>query len=578
MNIIRALRVELTQGLPAHVILEDTAFVAAWLRLHGRCPHATSFQAPGFVCAWYGAYSGRWTPVVLRAMDADGELVGLWLLALDPASRMLVHAGAHHAEYHAWLAVAGQDEPFLAAAWDELKRQIDFAKLQFKYLPSAELSKTLFQVPGIAEVAALHIIRRPLLRLDSEQIHASFAKKSNKSRFNRIRKLGALETRRVTDGAELHRVFDEIIDFYDFRQGAMNQSVPFRQDQFKQSFHAALFANTPDETYITITYLDERPIAALWGLMSGKTLHLGILMYSPFFAEYSPGKLHVMQLSKLMLSDGLEVLDLTPGGDLWKERFANEHDDVAEAMLYRSATALRLADTSAVILQFVKRSLAAASICPDDFRLAWARLRRARPSKLVRKITEWIGATQEFRVYRVEQLLAPRFTRDQRVSRNSLSDLLCFAPGESWQSSEAFLSSALSRLERGESVFTVRDGNVVAHSGWMAVNQRTSRMTEVGQSMTFPPGSVALYDFYSHPTYRGQGYYQATIGHMLSEAFKHKDIQYAYISVLANNLPSRHVIEKMGFEYQGSFFRECRFGTERKWKSPGWEQAEPPDA
>jgi RimJ/RimL family protein N-acetyltransferase len=65
---------------------------------------------------------------------------------------------------------------------------------------------------------------------------------------------------------------------------------------------------------------------------------------------------------------------------------------------------------------------------------------------------------------------------------------------------------------------------------------------------------------------------------MLREAFARKDTKYAYISVLADNLPSRHVIETMGFHHQGSFFLKRRFGADRKWASPVLAQPEAANA
>jgi RimJ/RimL family protein N-acetyltransferase len=320
--------------------------------------------------------------------------------------------------------------------------------------------------------------------------------------------------------------------------------------------------------YVTVTYLDERPIAAFWGEASGKMVHLGMLIYSPFLARHSPGKLHIMQLSEHLIKEGKDMLDLTPGGDPWKERFANAHDEVAEAIVYMSPRERTLADTRDRLLQLGKRYSARAGITPANVTSTLAMLRRARPSAVVRKIRNWSGIKREFRIYRGDRTLAERCRCDERVRCNSLSDLLSFEPGESWQTRDAFLSSALARLQQGEFAYTVSINNHLAHFGWMIANQAESYMTEVKQSMTFPPGSVSLYDFYSHPEFRGRGLYRTTIGHILYEAFADEGTQYAYISVLADNLPSRHVIETMGFEYQRSFFWERRFGTERKWASP----------
>ena len=85
--------------------------------------------------------------------------------------------------------------------------------------------------------------------------------------------------------------------------------------KFRCSILGKLFAVAPDETHVTVTYLDGRPIAALWGTVSGNTVHLGMLSHSPVLAEHSPGKLHVMQLSDYLFTEGKDALDLTPGGD-----------------------------------------------------------------------------------------------------------------------------------------------------------------------------------------------------------------------------------------------------------------------
>lgn len=529
---------------------------------------ATAFQAPAFVRAWYRAYRAQWQPVVVRSHDSTGDLVGLWLLAHNPITNVLAHAGTHQAEYHTWLALPGEDVSFLSTAWAELKRHFIFATLRFKYLPAAGLGDTLRTVPGMESSIVMRKHRRPLLNLDPDDVKACFAEKSSKSRLNRLKTLGKIEFRRLTDSVELERVFDDLITYYDFRQSAVNHSTPFRGDPQKRTFLTDLFAAVPGEAYVAVTYLNECPIAAFWGAVTGKTVHLGMLIYSPFLAEYSPDGLHIMQLSEHLLEEGKDVLDLTPGGDPWKEYFANAHDDVAEAIVYRSACARIQADTLDWLSQLVKRCLDRAGITTANVKLTLARLRRARPSSIFRKIRNWVGIDRELRVYRGDRALAERYRRDERVRCNSLSDLLSFEAVESWQTRDTFLSSALARLERGEFVYTVSIDNRLGHYGWMVVNQTESYTSDVKQTMTFPPGSVTLYDFYSHPDFRGQGLYRATIGHMLQAAFVVEAAQYAYISVLAHNLPSRHVIEAMGFEYQGSFFLRRRFWAEKKWADP----------
>ena len=329
-----------------------------------------------------------------------------------------------------------------------------------------------------------------------------------------------------------------------------------------------MFAGLASDVYVTVTYLNETPIAAFWGAASGKTVHLGMIVHSPVLAEHSPGKLHIMQLSELLLQEGREMLDLTPGDDPWKERFASAHDEVAEATIYRS----RWTRAAAYVLRGLKRRgkryAARVGVTPDEVRETASRLRRVRVGSVVRNIAGLVCTRREYRVYRAERIRAEAHAFDARVHRNSLSDLIAFEPAESWQTRRRFLSSALQRLERGEAVYTLKIDGRLAHSGWMVADQADSYMSEVQQSLSLPPGSVLLSNFYTDPGFRGRGLYRATIGHMLRTAFADAATRYAYIGVLADNRPSRHVIEAAGFEYQRSyFFRRC-LGAERKWAHP----------
>jgi len=554
----------IVRGSVAFALLADPSFLSRWRTLHSCCPHATAFQAPGFVRTWYETYQDVWEPVIVQSQNAWGDLNGLWLLAYQPATHVLVHAGAHQAEYHAWLALPGEDTAFLAGAWAELVRNLPFPKLSFKYLPATALAETLQTALGTGGKVIVRRHHRPLLRLDPGDIKASFAKKSNRSRINRLKKLGKVEFRRLTDPAELEKVFDELIDFYDFRQDAVHQCAPFRIDPRKRRFHSDLFSVAGDnETYVTVTLLDERPIAGFWGTASGKTVHVGMLIHSPFLAEHSPGKLHLMQLSEYLLQEGKELLDLTPGG-AWKERFANADDEVAEAVLYASPWAHRWADTLERLLKWGRRCAGLGGLTPAKVQSALAAARMAAPSAMIRRMGEWASVQREFRVYRGDRSLAEQYRRDERVRCNSLADLLAFKPGESGRNREVFLSSALARLEQGESAYFVSQEGRVAHHGWMAPRSEC-HMPEVGQSMAFPPGSVSFYDFYSAPEFRGQGLCRAIIGHMLQAAFSDLATRYAYLSVPSGNPAFRHVIETMGFEYQGSFCLQRRFGVEKKW-------------
>ena len=493
-------------------------------------------------------------------------MLGLWLLARQSKTGRLVHAGAHQAEYHVWLATSEAETEFLDLAWRQLKSTLQFGTLQFKYLPSTQCVAALQRVGALAGAMSHVVCARPLIRLESGDIESSFAKKSNKSRFNRLKRMGKLDFQTLESTADLDRVLDDFCAQYDFRQGAVNQATPFCDDPIKRAFHTEVFALAqPGECCVSVSLLDNRLISGLWGMRSGAMVHLGMLAHSPELADHSPGKLHIMQLSRALVSGGTAVLDLTPGGDPWKERFANDHDEVAIAELF-SAPAHRAAQAAKErALSAAKQLAARVGVTPAGVRRTLSAVRRVRPAAIWRRLRRWVGEDKEFRIYRAERAVAERHQLDPRVGRNDLPALLAFSPGESWQTRQGFLSSALHRVEAGEAAYSIAVAGRLAHCGWMSRGQTESRMTEVDQMMQFPPGSVALYDFYSHPDFRGQGFYRATLGHMLREAFSFEDTRFAYISVLADNGPSRHVIEAVGFEYQGSFHLRKRLSKVKKW-------------
>lgn len=561
----------------AFELMATPSFRESWSSLHERSRYGTVYQSVEFCRAWYDSYRALWSPVLAYRVGPDGALLSLWALARSRGDGVLVHAGAHQAEYQTWLHEGDGDLDFVSAAWALLRRELGVRTIRFRYFPDATGATRLAEHHALGLLADVRMHSRPLLKIDAESIASSFAKKSNKSRFNRLAKLGKMEFRRISDATGLDGVFDDLVVCYDLRQGAVNGVEPFRADAMKRRFHRAVFESAGDRTHLTVTTIDGRAIAGLWGQVSGTTVHLGILFYSPVLAEHSPGKLHVMKLSQLMAQEGLTALDLTPGGDPWKERFATDHDTVADITFHDSAGVRRKGMAGERGRQTLKRALGKVGVTPDRARDIVAKARRATPEAVIRRTRTWLGEEREFRAYRADRNLVLDQCEDDRIHRNDLAQILAFEPSERWHSREAFLSSALSRLEAGQAAYTaVMDGRL-AHFGWLALAQETSYLSEVEYRVKLPPGSATLYDFYTHPAHRGQGLYRANLRRMLQDAFRDPDTTFAYIFVLADNGPSRRAIEEIGFEYVRSYGLRRRFGKTSNWVNPPLPEAEAAD-
>ncbi len=561
--------VTITTGDKACELLRDSDFERQWAYLLAVCPWATPYQSRDFVCTWLTHYRLGYEPIVVTATGPDRALRGLLLLGRQHAGKRLVVAGAHQAEYQCWLSLPDEHVGTLEAMVAALTREFPGTDIHFKYLPSAFPVAELLRSPLISGRAEVRSHRRPLMRLLRAEVEESFQKKSNRSRFNRLSRIGEVTFRRIRDAEQFAQCFDDVATYYDFRQGAANASLPFATDPQKRPFHLDLLRNNPDLLHVTVMWLAGKPLAAHLGIVGKREVHLAILGHSPFLARHSPGKLHLMMLSRQLIEEGLDCLDLTPGG-LWKERFANDHDEVWELMLHSSQTTKRRSQAQSLAIAGSRSLAATFGLQPAAARRLLKSLGRLRLASVSRKLQRTLYEKVEFRVYRHTVTSAATRVDPVPVRCDDLCDLLKFRPAERWHETQAFLSAALQRIERGEHVYTLADDHKLLHYGWLIDDQTHACFIEVQQGFEFPEHSAVLYDFYTDPDERGRGLYQRTIQRIIQDALQRiEGLRYVYISVLADNRPSRHVIEKLGFDYQCSLFLNRRFGRVTLTRSDG---------
>ncbi|MCH9696562.1 MAG: GNAT family N-acetyltransferase [Gammaproteobacteria bacterium] len=550
-------------------VLEDQEFREQWKTIYQHCEWATPLQSPEFVTTWFHHYRSRYQPVVVKQDDTNGDLTGLLILALETEIGTLVVAGAHQAEYQCWLSLPDHDDDFLINALMTLEQaQFRIDTLKFKYLPVNIPFNSVSDSRQFKERIDLIEHSRPLMAINGADIEKSFKKKSNKSRFNRLKKLGVYEFKRIQDVESFLEQFDQIIDSYDLRQGAINNSFPFQEDKSKKQFHLDWFRSHPELLHITVTLLDDNLVAAHIGVISQDAIHLAILAYSPFFAAHSPGKLHLMQLSRLLNEEGFRYLDLTPGGDPWKERFATEHDKVYELVIHASKATRQIKLIRDSLVNIAKTQLGHLGVSPQMLRKVFGNIKKINLKRIVSVAGQLIPGTVEMRIYRFDSASIPDNGEIlNRMRKNSISDILQFDVVESWQDKQEFTLSALNRLEQGESCYTLTNDGKLQHFGWMIPEQKTALITEVQQSYQYPSRSTVLYDFYTDPEARGKGMYQDNLRQMLNDSVIRDSADYVYISVKADNVASRHVIEKTGFEYQESLFHSRFLWINKQWQA-----------
>src|SRR5262245_31367233 len=201
----------------------------------------------------------------------------------------------------------------------------------------------------------------------------------------------------------------------------------------------------------------------------------------------------------------------------------------------------------------------------DPLVFHWKYGGRSLPLKLLQAARKRFWYTSEKRVYdfpvdQIHRLPHPRLLR-----RNRFEDLALYErTGSSQLPADAYRDNARARRERGEHLYTLVEGDRLLHYAWLAPLHLEERDTARGQSPFGPAGAGGPFDSYTHPLARGRGLFFKALCQLLHDVPATRARQ-ALIYVYADNGPSRHVIEKVGFRYVGSMVSEARLSTHRRY-------------
>lgn len=531
--------VKLLVGSEAELLLKDPIFQDRWNSLYHDCLWATPCQSSDFVTTWYEIYAEYFQPVLVYRLMPDNSLSGLLTLAISADAQQLIVAGTPQAEYHAWLAISEDSDIFIQSAIEVLSTRFAGRTLIFQYLPPLAPRQWLNRDRHSISIAR----KRPLMKLaDGESIRKSLKKTGNKSRLNRLKRLGDIRFEQLHTEAELAAVFDEIIAYYDFRQGAVNNSLPFQTDRLKKLFQLALM-RVKDLQHVTVFKVGDRLLAAHIGLYDRQQCSIGIPVYSPFYAIHSPGKLHLLMLGLELVKQGIEVLDLTAGGDAYKERSATDWDEVfvlniylgnrfwqkqrAELKLRFKPIVKKIISASGIDLKTIPKSI-------DWKQILGSKLRRDREDNLY--------------YYKAETIETGR--NSPSIGRDSIEDLLKFQSVNSRQTRQDFLSVCLERIEAGEHVYTWVENDCLLCCSWLVERQDKFVFTELNKEYIFESESAFIHDFYFHPIVIDDmtEKLQALLEQMLDDAVSIYGAKQIYMTVLADD-PRQEAIQQASLNY-----------------------------
>jgi hypothetical protein len=401
---------------------------------------------------------------VLGLVDQT-KLVGLFPLVVREG--LIAGGGAHQAEYHGWLGDSDCPVEFLKDAVAGVLREFPDHELRLRYLPPGAPKSAVEMLVHADRRALVQSEDRPLLVLDEAAINETLKKKGNRSKINRLKRLGAYSVRKM-EADEFERRIDEIAVMCDFRQGAVNDSCPFTDDVLKRPFHLDWVRSMPREVHVSGMFIGDELISVLIFALSKDEAHIAITAHSPAHADNSPGKIHIYEAALALSREGYSIVDMTPGGDEWKSRFATATDKVVELTVFASARKAAMVRLRRVVSSNLRSAVARG-------RAVYASL-RSRPVRVIDGAEKGAGQFAAYSLNRNSQAVSAA-TRDD-VRLNALADLLRYGPAVTGQSRQAFLSRALMRMEAGDRCYSLLSHNGLDGLCWSSGDKTTVRLSD----------------------------------------------------------------------------------------------------
>jgi CelD/BcsL family acetyltransferase involved in cellulose biosynthesis len=321
-------------------LLKNQQFLDEWKRLSEKDNKVTVIQEPAFVCTWYLQYRRVYSPVLVLGYDQNDQLVGLMPLAISLQYRYLTHAGDEQAEYHGWISEEKFDQEFPIQALVKIKNELDLREWQWRCIPPKANTNWLYSKHLAREKVYINsrTLESPILTVTNKaKVGKINANKSIKTKMNRFKKRGDFNITRITDKQQANKLFDTLAKQTDLRQQIIHQVAPFTVDKNKKQFFVERM-NYPQDNHFTVLWSNDNPIAFHFGACDSDTVYLGLSSFDIQESKNSPGTLHLIKFIEMIEKEGYKYFDLTPGGDQYKERFSDDHQELVQPTYYFSRT------------------------------------------------------------------------------------------------------------------------------------------------------------------------------------------------------------------------------------------------
>lgn len=468
-------------------IIKDREFVSKWKAIANNSEEFTLIQEPDLVISWYEAYESHYTPVMVVAYDNKmGEVIGILPLAHSIEEGILSHAAAEQAEYNGWVCLKDYEEDFLIESLVLLRDEFDLTKWDWGWMPPQAntewLNSEKLKAHGIH--VNVNTCESPIYDLqDKERIAKIKKSKSTKSKINRLKRSGELKMERITELSRAKEVFPELKKISNFRNLAVYDNMPFStDDSCKEKWHLNHLDGS-QSVHFTVLWQGDELLASNFGFCSEDTVIIGLFTYNPVQGSHSPGNVFLIELLDFIEQEGFRYLDLSPGGDPYKERFSNRHNTLTKPVFSFNSTAKLKNNVMTFIKNKVKEKYSYRDIV--NFK-----------SRAERKLSEVTHAFEENTLFHFSN-------EEKNISKSNLfkqqkyDDLLLYHSKKGKKKHSEFIFSALKNFERGDVLYSRVENNVLVFSAWVSCSAKKHWNKKIDELTSSVENAVLIYDVYS---------------------------------------------------------------------------------
>ncbi len=500
-------RVEILEGAEARETCAGAALMEPWADLARADPRLTVIQEPAFVNTWYAQYEDAYEPITVLAWSGADRLIGLMPMARRRADGVLTQAGDYQAEYHGWICPPDHTDRAVPAMISALGDRYQLSSWSMGWLPPGTTDHwaTASGLERRGINADLHAEDSPVLDLsDEKRVKRIFKNRSLRSKLNRYKRKGEVRLERVTDHERTRQLMPVLARQCDFRQQAMHAVGPFTSDPNKAAFYLARQDHSA-HNHFTVLWCGDDALAFHFGACTEDTVIWGLSSYDPLEGKNSPGALLLVELVRLMQQEGRQRLDLTPGGDAYKERFSSGNQPLLRPTLHFTRGARLAAGARQRLTSVGKEALASVGVSPaqvrgaaDGLRRATSAVRKAGVQRGLSYLRDLAYENRRFTLYRLARPAPlPEADPEHAVQVQGYDCLQHYKGTDPWLPRQVMQQQALRRFSGGQTLYSITRDGLLSHCGWVTRDVSQFRVDGTNEPVELPEGSVVIHDLFT---------------------------------------------------------------------------------